>query len=145
LHELQITDHLDLGGTFYLWRLYVNVSVALFPFNSFATPAWKYIRVQNRFCSHKSRRTPTVSASASTQGIETIDYRATFPRKSPRLQWPGSAKQAVLNAPSIALLSEHLNTVVTYALDDWEQVQDAIDAERIGARARVLFPDRHIQ
>jgi len=51
----------------------------------------------------------------------------------------------VLNAPSIALLSEHLNTVVTYALDDWEQVQDAIDAERIGAGARVLFPDRHIQ
>jgi hypothetical protein len=89
--------------------------------------------------------TASVNASASTQGIETTDYRATFPRKSPRLQWPGSAKLAVLNAPSIALLSEHLNTVVTYALDDWEQVQDAIDTERICAGARVLFPDRHIQ
>ena len=51
----------------------------------------------------------------------------------------------MLNAPSIALLSEHLNTDVTDALDDWEQVQDAIDAERICAGARVLFPHRHIR
>ena len=51
----------------------------------------------------------------------------------------------MLNAPSIALLSEHLNTDVTDALDDWEQVQNAIDAERIRAGARVLFPHRHIR
>ena len=86
-----------------------------------------------------------MSASASTQGSHTFDYRATFQRKSPRLKWPGSAVQSVLNAPSIALLSEHLNTDVTDALDDWEQVQNAIDAERIRAGARVLFPHRHIR
>ena len=39
LHELQSTDILDLGGTFYIWRLNANVSVALFSFNSFAIPA----------------------------------------------------------------------------------------------------------
>jgi len=84
-----------------------------------------------------------VSASVSTQGSDTFDYRATFQRKSPRLKWPGSAVQAVHNAPSIALLSEHLNTDVTDALDDWEQVQAALDNERSAAGARVLFPDRH--
>lgn len=86
-----------------------------------------------------------MSASASTQESDTFDYRATSQRKSPRIKWPGSAVQAVLNAPSIALLSEHLNTDVTDALNDWEQVQDAIDAERSCAGARVLFPHRHIR